>query len=59
MKRFKAVGIAWVNMKIERTKNASRNILFGIILKIYQIAVPFLMAYCHDIFHGGSISWTK
>lgn len=30
-------------MKIERTKNASRNIVFGIILKIYQIAVPFLM----------------
>lgn len=29
--------------KIERTKNASRNIFFGIILKIYQILVPFLM----------------
>ncbi|MDD7556875.1 oligosaccharide flippase family protein [Ruminococcus sp.] len=29
--------------KIERTKNASRNIIFGIILKIYQILVPFLM----------------
>lgn len=29
--------------KIERTKNASRNILFGVILKIYQILVPFLM----------------
>lgn len=30
-------------MKIERTKNATRNMLFGSILKIYQIAVPFLM----------------
>lgn len=30
-------------MKIERTKNASRNILYGIILRIYQITVPFLM----------------
>ena len=29
--------------KIERTKNASRNIFFGVILKIYQILVPFLM----------------
>lgn len=29
--------------KIERTKNASRNILFGLILKVYQIVVPFLM----------------
>lgn len=30
-------------MKIERTKNATRNIIFGIILKAYQILVPFLM----------------
>lgn len=30
-------------MKIDRTKNAGRNIVYGIILKIYQIAVPFLM----------------
>ena len=52
MKRFKAVGIAWVNMKIERTKNASRNILFGIILKIYQIAVPFLMRTAMIYFMG-------
>lgn len=29
--------------KIERTKNATRNIIFGIILKIYQILVPFFM----------------
>lgn len=30
-------------MKIERTKNAGRNIVFGGILKLYQIIVPFLM----------------
>jgi O-antigen/teichoic acid export membrane protein len=30
-------------VKIERTKNATRNIIFGGILKIYQIIVPFLM----------------
>lgn len=30
-------------MKIERTKNATRNIIFGIVLKAYQILIPFLM----------------
>lgn len=30
-------------MKIERTNNATRNITFGILLKIYQMAVPFLL----------------
>lgn len=30
-------------MKIERTKNATKNIIFGIILKAYQAFVPFLM----------------
>lgn len=30
-------------MKLERTKNATKNIFFGTILKIYQIIVPFLM----------------
>lgn len=30
-------------MKIERTKNATRNIIFGMLLKSYQIIVPFLM----------------
>lgn len=29
--------------KIERTKNASRNIAFGVLLKIYQILIPFVM----------------
>jgi len=32
-----------VNMKIERTKNATRNIIYGSILKIYQIAIPFVI----------------
>lgn len=30
-------------MKIERTKNASRNIIFGSFLKLYQILLPFAM----------------
>ena len=30
-------------MKIERTKNASRNIFYGVILKAYQILLPFIM----------------
>ena len=30
-------------MKIEKTKNASRNIAFGVLLKVYQIFLPFLM----------------
>ncbi|MBQ6464335.1 MAG: polysaccharide biosynthesis protein [Pseudobutyrivibrio sp.] len=30
-------------MKTERTKNASRNMLFGVILKIYQLLIPFVM----------------
>ncbi len=30
-------------MKIERTKNAKRNLIFGILLKCYQIIVPFMM----------------
>ena len=30
-------------MKIERTKNATRNIIFGGLLKIYQIVIPFVM----------------
>lgn len=30
-------------MRIEKTKNATRNIVSGLILKLYQILVPFLM----------------
>lgn len=30
-------------MKIERTKNATRNIIFGSALKLYQIVIPFVM----------------
>ena len=39
-------------MKIERTKNASRNMFFGIIQKIYTIAVPFLMRTAMIYFMG-------
>ena len=30
-------------MKLERTKNAKNNIIFGTILKLYQILIPFVM----------------
>jgi hypothetical protein len=30
-------------MKIERTKNAARNMKFGVLNKLYTILVPFLM----------------
>lgn len=30
-------------MKLERTKNAARNIVFGVALKLYQILIPFVM----------------
>ena len=30
-------------MKIERTKNAARNVLFGGLLRVYSMLVPFLM----------------
>lgn len=39
-------------MKVERTKNATRNIIFGIILKVYQIIVPFLMRTAMIYFMG-------
>lgn len=39
-------------MKIERTRNASRNIIFGIILKIYQIILPFVMRTVMIYFMG-------
>lgn len=38
--------------KIKRTQNATRNILFGTILKIYQIVVPFLMRTAIIYFMG-------
>lgn len=39
-------------MKIERTKNAGRNMAFGIILKIYQIVLPFIMRTALIYFMG-------
>lgn len=38
--------------KIERTENATRNIIFGTILKIYQIILPFLMRTAMIYFMG-------
>ena len=32
-----------IDMRIEKTKNASRNIIFGILLKLYQILLPFVI----------------
>ena len=39
-------------MKLERTKNATRNIIFGMILKIYQIIMPFVMRTVMIYFMG-------
>ncbi len=39
-------------MKIERTKNAARNIFFGILIKACQIIVPFLMRTVMIYFMG-------
>lgn len=39
-------------MKVERTKNATRNMVFGLFLKIYQIFVPFLMRTAMIYFMG-------
>lgn len=39
-------------MKIERTKNASRNIVFGILLKLFQIVVPFFFRSAMIYFMG-------
>lgn len=39
-------------MRIERTRNASRNIVFGILLKFYQILIPFLMRTAMIYFMG-------
>lgn len=39
-------------MELNRTKNASRNILFGTIQKLYQILIPFLMRTAMIYFMG-------
>lgn len=39
-------------MKLERTKNAGRNMVFGILLKLYQIILPFLMRTAMIYFMG-------
>lgn len=44
-------------MKIERTRNAKRNMIFGIGLKLYQILIPFAMrsfiVYCLGVEYLG------
>lgn len=44
-------------MKVERTKNATKNIFFGMILKLYQIIIPFIMRtamiYCLGVEYLG------
>ena len=42
--------------KIERTKNATRNIIFGMILRTYQIIVHFLMCTA-TIQLMGAVPW--
>ena len=37
---------------MDRTKNATRNIIFGLVLKTYQIIVPFLMRTAMIYFMG-------
>lgn len=39
-------------MRIERTRNATRNIVFGVSLKVYQILFPFLMRTAMIYFLG-------
>ena len=39
-------------MEKGRTKNATRNIVFGVVLKIYQILVPFIMRTAMIYFMG-------
>ena len=39
-------------MKLKRTKNATRNIVFGMTLKIYQSAMPFLVRTAMIYFMG-------
>ena len=46
-------------MKIERTKNASRNMIFGFLLKLYQIILPFFMRTAMIYLDGSTISWIK
>ena len=38
--------------KIERTKNATRNIIFGVLLKIYQLIIPFFIRTVMIYFMG-------
>lgn len=39
-------------MKVERIENATRNIYFGVLLKVYQILMPFIMRTAMIYFMG-------
>ena len=39
-------------MRIERSKNAGRNLIFGILLKIYQVFIPFILRTAMIYFMG-------
>ena len=39
-------------MRIERTKNAARNIFFGTLLKLYTTLIPFIMRTAMIYFMG-------
>lgn len=42
----------FTHMKIDRSKNAGRNVIFGVLLKIYQILIPFVMRTIMIYFMG-------
>ena len=39
-------------MKIDRTQNATRNIVFGMLLRLYQVTIPFIMRTAMIYFMG-------
>ena len=44
-------------MKVERTRNATRNAIFGVIYKIYVMLV--CNENSNDIYHGSKLPWFK
>ena len=45
-------------MKIERTRNAMRNVIFGTIQKLYMLIVPFVTEDDNDLCFRSRISGT-
>lgn len=50
--KYLLYGRHWKQLKIERTKNARRNIVYGIILKVVLIVVPFFIRTALIYFMG-------